>query len=87
MCGSTITQNYMIIVLHVEQVFPRQMTSLIQPTLLTWNTTHYSSASLVPRPPPFLIFGLRFAVSSASVYYTERKLKNKKRGRPGNEVK
>ena len=25
-------------------------------------------------------------ISSASVYYTERKLKNKKRGRPGNEA-
>ena len=29
----------------------------------------------------------RFSRSSASVYYTERKLKNKKRGRPGNEAK
>ena len=27
-----------------------------------------------------------FTVSSTSVYYTERKLKNKKRGRPGNET-
>ena len=28
----------------------------------------------------------RFSCSSASVYYTERKLKNKKWGRPGNEA-
>ena len=28
----------------------------------------------------------RFSRSSASVYYTERKPKNKKRGRPGNEA-
>jgi len=28
----------------------------------------------------------RFLRSSASVYYTERKPKNKKRGRPGNEA-
>ena len=33
----------------------------------------------VPRLP-------RFSRSSASVYYTERKPKNKKRGRPGNEA-
>ena len=32
-----------------------------------------------PRPSPF-------SRSSASVYYTERKPKNKKRGRPGNEA-
>jgi len=32
------------------------------------------------RPSPF------FAVSSTSVYYTERKPKNKKRGRPGKEA-
>ena len=37
-------------------------------------------ASLVPRPPPFF-------VRRASVYYTERKPKNKKRGRPGNEAR
>ena len=29
----------------------------------------------------------RFSHSSASVYYTERKPKNKKRGRPGNEAR
>jgi len=29
----------------------------------------------------------RFSRSSASVYYTERKPKNKKRGRPGNEAR
>ena len=29
----------------------------------------------------------RFSCSSASVYYTERKSKNKKRGRPGNEAR
>ena len=29
----------------------------------------------------------RFSRSSASVYYTERKPKNKKRGRPGNETR
>ena len=33
----------------------------------------------VPRPS-------RFLRSSASVYYTERELKNKKWGRPGNEA-
>ena len=38
-------------------------------------TTH----SLVPRPPPFS--------SSAFVYYTERKLKNYKTWRPGNEAR
>ena len=36
-----------------------------------------SNCSLVPRPPP----------SCASVYYTERKPKNQKLGRPGNEAK
>ena len=34
----------------------------------------------VPRPSPF-------SRSSASVYYIERKPKNKKRGRPGNEAR
>ena len=32
----------------------------------------------VPRPSPFFC--------ATSVYYTERKPKNKKRGRPGNEA-
>ena len=46
---------------------------------LAWCCTN-----LVPRPPPvFVFFG--FSYSSASVYYTERKSKNKKRGRPGNK--
>ena len=36
-----------------------------------------------PGLPRFLFFGLR---SHASVYYIERKPKNKKRGRPGNEA-
>jgi len=45
--------------------------------------------SLVSGPPTFFV--LRFAFSiihgSGSVYCTERKPKNKKRGRPGNEAK
>ena len=46
------------------------------------------NGSLVPRPPPFFV--LRFAFSiihgSGRARYTERKPKNKKRGRPGNEA-
>ena len=51
--------------------------------------------SLVPRPPTFFVLWFSFSIiygseiflrSSVSVYYTERKLKNKKRGRPGNEA-
>ena len=55
--------------------------------------------SLVPMPPPFFVWfafsiihesgrarKTLFSHSSASVYYTERKLKNKKWGRPGNEA-
>ena len=38
--------------------------------------------SLVPRPPPFSFFGLR----SASVYYTERKLKNENGGGLGTRL-
>ena len=50
--------------------------------------------SLVPRPPPFFVLRFVFSIihgsgrhSSASVYYTEHKPKNKKRGRPGNEAR
>ena len=45
-----------------------------------------------PGLPRFLFFGLLIhggsgrARSSASVYYTERRPKNKKQGRPGNEA-
>ena len=48
--------------------------------------------SLVPRPPPFFVLRFAFSIihgsrSSTSVYYTERKLKNKKKwGRPGNKA-
>ena len=40
------------------------------------------NTSLVPRPPPFLFFGLHSVqyTLSASVYYTECKMKNKNRG-------
>ena len=40
-----------------------------------------------PGLPCFLFFGSHSVVSSASVYYTKRKLKNKKWGRPGNEAR
>ena len=55
------------------------------PTLLMqqmwWN------ASLVSRPPPFLVLQFAFSIIHGSGRaYTERKLKNKKRGRPGNEA-
>ena len=39
-----------------------------------------------PGLPRFLFFGLRKQKSTASMYHTERKPKNKKRGRPGNEA-
>ena len=43
---------------------------------------------LVPRPPPFFVLQFVFSIihGSTSVYYTEHKPKNKKRGRPGNEA-
>ena len=50
------------------------------------NSRHSIVASLVPRPPPFFFVVLQFALSIASVLYTERKPKNKKRGRSGNEA-
>ena len=40
-----------------------------------------------PGLPCFLFFGLCSVVSSASVYYTEHKPKNKKWGKPGNEAR
>jgi len=51
------------------------------PPPLRPHRVHLTSYTWLMRP------GLpRFLRSSASVYYTERKLKNKKRGRPGNEA-
>ena len=55
---------------------------------------HFSITSLVPSPPPFFVLRFSFSIilgsgrapSSTSMYYTERKPKNKKRGRPGNEA-
>ena len=47
--------------------------------LLTKVVTKCISTSLVPRSTPFFV--LQFAL-----YYIERKPKNKKRGRPGNEA-
>ena len=41
--------------------------------------------SFVPRPPPFVLW-FSFSIIPTSVYYTERKPKNKKRGRPGNKA-
>ena len=44
--------------------------------------------SLVPRPPPFFVLQFPFSIihRSGVLYYTERKPKNKKRGRPVNKL-
>ena len=46
-------------------------------------------ASLVPRPPPFFVLPFLFSIILylfSFHSYTERKPKNKKRGRPGNKA-
>ena len=57
-------------------------------TSFTWWMTSYatlSSLSSLDPSFPYQEFPV-FAASSTSVYYPERKVKNKKRGRPGNEA-
>ena len=74
-CGRALELTIQSVVFAVG---PLPLTSTSRPPRIhRTSVTHVMNET---RPSPL------FAVSSASVYYTERKPKNKKRGRPGNEA-